>query len=280
MKLHGFDVSEDMKGNNAACVNGVKDDAQQVLESTDNWRENRNVFNDSNGESDLFTNNSFRSPSTAEASVTTCKDVHRKKDNKVYVASLGDSMETSKISEPSMTQDTHREERTVLTSPREKVSVSPWGSLNSMELDVNEDIQDKHGRIPMEPSKANTSVTYHVNACYGLEASFNEDIQEKECITSVELREAASYVTKHQKAHNKVEFSMNENIQKKKSKMSIGSDTSKTTEYMETPNRAVFFSNKVFGSELCRGHNDSYETHIGALDNSIDTPYLRLSWWN
>ncbi|KAK3134173.1 hypothetical protein QOZ80_6AG0545910 [Eleusine coracana subsp. coracana] len=279
MKLHEFDVLKAMTGNNTACVNGVNGDTNEVWESINIRRENSNVLLGSNGEGDLFTNNLFRSPSTAEASVTAGKDVHRKKGSEMCIASLGDTVETSKISESSMTEDTHKEEGNMLPSPRDKgrVSVSSQGALNSMELSVNEEIQDKDGRISTEPSKANASITHHSNARDGLEASASEDVQDKECITSIELHDAATSVANHEKAPNIMEFSMDENIQKKESQMSIDSNALKTTQRKEAHYKAEAFTNRIVGSEVCRSHIDSDETHVDALDNSVDAPHFVLA---
>jgi protein required for attachment to host cells len=81
----------------------------------------------------------------------------------------------------------------------------------------------------------------------------------------------------NKKDHNKMEFSMDENIQKKESQMSIYSNTLATTHHIESPNRTEIFSYEVCGSEVCRGHNDSDETLICTLDNSIDTPEFVLA---
>ncbi|TVU08250.1 hypothetical protein EJB05_41647 [Eragrostis curvula] len=275
-KLCECDVSKAMTGNNVVCVNGVKDDTKQICESSEGRSKNSNILPGSNEKGDIFTNNSFRSPSTVEASVSACKDIHRKEDSEMGVASLGVYMETPKIAEPSMTQDTCKEEGNMLNSPKEMgiVSVSSLESPNGMEFSVNDDIEDKNGRIPMEQSKANASVTHHVNARDGLKASVEEDIHEKECITSCE---AATFVIHHEKAPNTIKLSMNENIQKKESQMPIDSNALKTAKHIEALNTADVFTNKVAGSEVCRSPMESDEKHANALDNSIDAPDIVLA---
>ncbi|XP_062178619.1 uncharacterized protein LOC133883338 isoform X2 [Phragmites australis] len=274
VKLHKCDVS--IMENSAVCGDGIKDDRRRVCRSENGRKEDSNILIGSNEEGDLAVNNSFRSPSTAEVSMPACKDVHRKESiilmgsNEMCVASLADFVEAPKIAEPSATQGACKEEGNTLNNTRDMdiVSVSSWGSLNTMENSVHEDIQDKEGRIPMELSKPNASGTHHVNAPNRLEVSVNEDIQEKECRTPMESHEAATSVTHHEKAPNTLEV----NIQNKERQMPIDSSASKTIQHVEAPNTAEVFINMFVGSDVGKSPMESNETHVGPLDNSVHTP--------
>ncbi|KAL6603040.1 hypothetical protein ACP70R_043401 [Stipagrostis hirtigluma subsp. patula] len=271
VKLHEHDVpiieerefSKVISRNDAVCVDRVKDNTKEACGSENGRREDSNILIGSNEEGDLLVNNSTISSSTVS------KDVHRKMgiilmgSSETCVASLADSVETPQINEPCATQGAWKEEGNTQNNPMEKdiVSVSSWGTFNTMDFSANEDTQDKEDGILMNPSKSNASVEHHVNASNRLEVSVNKGMQEKECTAPIESSEADT-----------LEVSMNENIQKKESQMPIDSSVSKTTQHVETPNTAEVFVNRFVGSEVGKRPMESNEMQVGTLDNSLHTP--------
>ncbi|KAK1613054.1 hypothetical protein QYE76_036727 [Lolium multiflorum] len=181
----GSKVPKDVNKENTVSLNGVtvNHDMAEIFGSENAWREDNDIFTDTNHEDVRPVRNSIVVPSTTEA--TMCERKGAQKNEGMILTGLGG-------------QDTWEEEGNM-----HPISTNRRGILNTMEISANEDIQNKEGRTPMESSKGNVSVTHHVKASNTRELDLNQDNRNKESQIPVEFCQTnTSKITPHSETPN------------------------------------------------------------------------------
>jgi hypothetical protein len=209
--MEGNKVPKDASEGNSVSTNGVtvNHDMADICGSEDARRKDNGILIDTNEEDVRSVSNFILAPSTTE--VTMCKRNGAQKDEVMILTglggnstSLGGTMGTPRTAEVSVSPHAW-EEGNMLTHPSEEhsMSISCLGTLNTMEVSANEDIQNKEGRKPMESSEGNVSVADHVKAFNTRELDLNQDTRNKESQIPIDFCQTNTFkITHHSETPN------------------------------------------------------------------------------